>query len=169
MSPAEVSVTVRLRLAAELRADLAALARRAASVAYLATPKGKESGDAERTRTLALAFELERYYTAVEATLVRVLRSLDGDVPDGDRWHSELLRAASVPIAGLRPALVAPEAAAELRELLGFRHVARHGYDVEPELPRLTVLAARVARADGAVAGSLGRVAEELEQGAAGA
>jgi hypothetical protein len=163
MSPAEVSAAVRLRLAAELRADLGALRRRAASVADLATPKATESADAERTRTLALAFELERYYTAVEATLVRVMRALDGDAPGGDRWHTELLRAASVPIKGLRPAMVAPEIVADLRDLLGFRHLARHGYDVEPELPRLAVLAARVARVEGSLSASLAQVAAELE------
>jgi hypothetical protein len=87
-------------------------------------------------RALALAFEIERWYSAAEATLARIVRTIDGDVPAGPTWHAELLRAASVAIDDLRPAIVSKDAATELRELLKFRHFARHGYDREPEPSR---------------------------------
>jgi predicted nucleotidyltransferase len=38
--------------------------------------------------------------------LTRVLRTIDGDVPAGDESHQELLRAASVPVEGLRAAII---------------------------------------------------------------
>lgn len=96
-------------------------------------------------RALALAFQLERFYTAVESLLTRILRTLDGDVPEGADSHRELLRAAGVPVTGLRPALFPAEILDALRELLSFRHYARHGYDSVPKLVRVEELAATAA------------------------
>lgn len=167
MSPAEIAQAVRARLAAELADDLAALDRLAASVNKLRAPTASE--DAEWMRARALAFEVERYYTAVEATLVRILRTLDGDVPGGDRWHQEVLRASSVAVAGLRPALLERASADELRELLKFRHLARHGYDTEPVLERMMEHAARVVRAHEGLGRSLRALDAWLgEEGPAG-
>lgn len=143
MSPGEVAHAIRLRLAEELTGERAALSRLAASIQELdQTPAGtvRES----HTLALALAFQLGRFFTAIESVLARVLRTLDGDVPGGPDWHQELLRAAAVPIPELRPALIPREALPLLRELLGFRHFARHGYDVTPDPDRLHELA-RVA------------------------
>ena len=92
-------------------------------------------------RTLALAFQLERFYTAVESVLTRILRTIDGDVPGGPDSHVDLLLAASVEIEGLRPAVLPAEAMVPMRELLGFRHYARHGYDVAPQRERIDELA----------------------------
>jgi hypothetical protein len=145
MSPAEVAAAVRRRLAAELADDRGVLGRLATRIADLTrTPAPDEA--TETMRALALAFEIERWYSAAEATLERVVRTIDGDVPTGPTWHAELLRAASVAIDDLRPAVVSKHAATELRELLKFRHFARHGYDREPEPSRMAEQAARVER-----------------------
>jgi hypothetical protein len=145
MSPADVADAVRKRLAAELADDRGVLERLASRVADLTrTPAPDEP--TETMRALALAFEIERWYSAAEATLERVVRTIDGDVPAGPTWHAELLRAASVAIEDLRPAIVSKDAATELRELLKFRHFARHGYDREPEPSRMAEQAARVER-----------------------
>ena len=114
-------------------------------------------------RTLALAFEIERFYTAVEATLVRVLDGLDGEAPRGAHWHTELLRAASVPLPGLRPELISPGVAGSLRDLLGFRHFARHAYDAEPNPVRIDELAATIAPLVADLAVTLGAVAVAIE------
>ena len=138
MSPSEIAHTLRLRLAEELTGDRAALSRLVASIEQLAV---EHAGEDPTTRALALAFQLERFFTAVGALLTRALRTLDGDVPAGADWHQELLRASAVPVVGLRPALIPNEALPLLRELLGFRHFARHGYDTTPDPARLHVLA----------------------------
>lgn len=130
-----------MRLAAELRVDLEAIERRVVTLSSFASAEGHATEEVEHMRTLALAFELERFYTSMETTLTRALEALDGDVPRGPHWHAELLRAASVEIPGFRPALLAPEAATAMRTLLGFRHFARHAYDVEPEAKRVVELA----------------------------
>jgi hypothetical protein len=154
MSPAEVASAVRLRLAAELSDDRATLLTLADELARLHEPAA-DARD-EWMRAAALAFQIERYYTAVEALLTRVLRQIDGDVPAGPASHQEVLRAASVALEGGRPAIVSPEAAVELRELLKFHHLARHGYEARPELSRLCELATRAGCAHGLVEASLG-------------
>ena len=153
MSPVEVARTVRLRLAAELADDRAALAILAQAIVSLIAPAPDARG--EWMRSLALAFEVERYYTAVEALLARALRAIDGDAPASGAWHQELLRGASVGIDGGRPALLSRAAANDLRELLKFRHLARHGYEVEPELGRMVEHAERIGRAHADLEGSL--------------
>ncbi len=144
MSPGEIARAVRLRLAAELRDDRAAVDALAGEIARLTIPAADARDD--WMRALALAFQLERYYTAVEAMIGRALRQLDGDVPTGPASHLEILRGASVALDGGRPVIVSTESADDLRELLKFRHLARHGYEARPELPRLLELAAVVAR-----------------------
>jgi hypothetical protein len=92
---------VKLRLASELVDDLANLLDLAKSVALLLEPAADEQD--EWMRPLALAFQVERWYTAAEATLLRLLRALDGDVPAGPTWHPEVLRASAAAIEGVGP------------------------------------------------------------------
>lgn len=153
MSPAEIAKAVRVRLAAEIEGDRLALGRLTRSIAELRAKSG--AAELESMRALALAFQLERFYTAVESILTRTLRTLDGDVPGGPEWHQELLRAASVPIEGLRPAVIPQTAVAPLRELLGSRHYARHGYDVPPEVRRVDELADLAKEVHGVLDASL--------------
>jgi hypothetical protein len=164
VSPAEVARAIRLGVAAEMADERAALDGLADGIARLLVPAADPRDD--WMRALALAFQLERYYTATEVLVARVLRQIDGDVPTDPYSHLELLRAASVALDGGRPAVVSPEALGELRELLKFRHLARHGYEVEPDLVKLSELGGRVARSRPAstrwIAGS---VAEALARG----
>jgi hypothetical protein len=163
MSPLEVAEAVRLRLAAELHGDRTALGRLASSIADLRSAAGR--GHDETMRALALAFQIERFYTAVEAVTTRILRTLDGDVPSGPEWHRDLLRAASVAIEGLRPAVLPAEALPFLRDLLGFRHFARHGYDVVPDPGRIDALADTAAAAYAMLHPSLVAFEESLRGG----
>ena len=142
MSPAEVAETVRVKLAAQIDEDLDALKHLSGNITRLT--ERSDDPDREWLRVRALSFELERWYTAMESTIDRALRQLDGEAPEGRSWHDELLRAAAVALAGLRPALISHEAAEALREVMRFRHFARHGYDREPDGDRVDELA-RVA------------------------
>jgi hypothetical protein len=153
LSPDDVARTVRLRLAAEMADDRAALETLADGIARLLAPAADPKDD--WMRALALSFQLERHYTAIEALITRALRQVDGDVPSGLSSHLEILRAASVALDGGRPAILSPEALVELRELLKFRHLARHGYEVEPDLVKLSELGARVAGLRAPLAASL--------------
>jgi hypothetical protein len=163
MAPLDVARALRVRLAAELRLDLASVERRALAVSKLAASPLQEEEAIAHMRSLALAFELERFYTAVETALERAIQGLDGAVPRGAHWHAELLHSASVAVPGFRPALLTAESAAALRELLGFRHFARHSYDAEPDSKRLVELAAQVAIVASAWRVSMPALFAELE------
>jgi len=162
VSPLEVARATLLRLSAELEGDRASLSRLASSIRDLLAA----SPDAGAMRALALAFQLERFYTAVEGLLARTLRTLDGDVPAGRDWHLDLLRAASVPIEGLRAAVLPSDVLPDLRELLGFRHYARHGYDTPPVTERVVDLAAVALRAHASLDPALAAFAASLREDA---
>ncbi len=153
MSPSEIARTIKLRLASELTDDRATLDGLARTVTALLLPAA-DARD-EWMRMLALAFEVERWYTAVEAILTRALRTLDGDVPTGSTWHQDLLRAAAAEIEGGRPALLSREAFAEMAELLKFRHLARHGYEMTPEPERMLDHGQRLQRAHASIRATL--------------
>jgi hypothetical protein len=148
LSPHEVAEVVRARLASQLEEDLRTLERLAAAIDRLLT-RGSDAQQ-EWLRVRALSFEIERWYTAIESAIERVLRGLDGSTPEGRSWHEELLRAAALAIDGYRPAIISVQAVEALHEVMRFRHFARHGYDREPDVDRVdelgrTALAAHTA------------------------
>jgi len=98
LTPPDVVRTVKLRLASELADDRASLEDLARSTASLLDPAA-DARD-EWMRPLALAFLIERWYTAAEATFSRALRTLDGDVPAGGTWHQEPAQASVPSIEG---------------------------------------------------------------------
>ena len=112
----------------------------------------------------ALAFEVERYYTGLEALLVRLLGEFDGEVPEGPRRHQQILHAAVLAPEPCRPALVPPEIEGDLRELMGFRHLARHAYEVEPDPERMLLHASRLQRVQAGIEGSLRPLAARLRR-----
>lgn len=153
MSPSEIATAVRWRLASDIETELASQARVAERIAALRARLALEPGD--WIVPSAMAFEIERWYTAVESLFVRILRTLEGDAPAGPAHHRELLRVASLAVEPLRPALLPPSVESDFRELLGFRHLARHAYDVEPEPVRMIEHGDRIARVQAALAGSM--------------
>ena len=153
MSPTEIATAVRWRLASDIETELASQARVATRIAALRSRLASEPDD--WIVASAMAFEIERWYTAVESLFRRILQTLEGDVPTGPTLHRELVRVASLAVEPLRPALLPPAAESDFRELLGFRHVARHAYDVEPEPARMLEHGDRVARVHTTLAASM--------------
>jgi hypothetical protein len=163
MSPSELAEVTRLRLAAQLEEDLGSLQRLASAIERLLLCTDDQQREWLRVR--ALSFELERWYTAVESTIERALRTLDGSVPEGRNWHEELLRDAGIAITGFRPALLSEDTVAALREVMRFRHFARHGYDREPEVERVDELGRVALAAHAACMTSLGELRTWLIRG----
>lgn len=156
VSPNEIAEVIRARLAAQLSEDLKAVERLASAISQLLVRT--DDNPREWLRVRALSFEIERWYTAIESTLERALRSLDGTAPEGRSWHDDLLRNAGLAIDGYRPALVSQEAVERLREVMRFRHYVRHGYDREPNADRVNELGRVALAAHVACAASLGEL-----------
>jgi len=122
------------------RADLLTLARAIRGDWDAARVQaGRALAFAERldddTGQTVVAASLHHFYGAIESLAERTVRAFGQTVSRGERWHQELLEAASWDIEGVRPALFAPSTVADLRVLLRFRHFFRHAYAVawDPE------------------------------------
>ena len=74
---------------------------------------------------------LHDFYTCCERVFKRIVSEINGAFYQGDAWHKELLYRMTIPVEGVRPALISQELAAELDEYLSFRHVFRNIYGFE--------------------------------------
>jgi len=134
---ADVSATLLRRLVRDLEADVAALDRRARELGAL--PDGPREG-----REAKAALALHHWYTALESAVERLLRHLDGALPEGGDWHRALMEEALRPLPGVRPALLRGALRDDLDDLRRFRHFIRHAYAVDLRWDRLVVLIAQV-------------------------
>jgi hypothetical protein len=85
--------------------------------------------DSEPTfeRLAALSLVLISFYTGLERIFERVARRIDHSLPQGERWHTDLLLQVARP-TDARSALISEETRLLLREYLAFRHHSRHAY-----------------------------------------
>jgi hypothetical protein len=86
------------------------------------------------------AHHLCRLYNAVEQMGLRVAKAFENHIDDEQGWHTALLGRISIPIAGVRPALIPKELKNPLEELKGFRHVFVHAYELELDPEKLALL-----------------------------
>ena len=91
-----------LRASAQLRDQIARLQREVNDVEALALP----GATPDRTALWAIAAHLQAFYSGCEACLQRALEPLDGVPPHGGDSHVRLLRAASLAIPTVRPAVL---------------------------------------------------------------
>lgn len=143
MSPDARSASTTLELLRqEFGIDLEAMARHAAELDKLLATW--EQVKVQRPLLIVAAVELHAWYTAFEAAIERVARTLDRSVPAGAESHFALLRQASLALPEVRPALIPRGVFAELHELLKFRHFFRHAYRVELDPARVEQQARRL-------------------------
>jgi hypothetical protein len=87
----------------------------------------------------ALAAFLHSFYNGVENLFKRIAVHLDGGPPQGEFWHSELLKAMKGPGAR-RPAVIDEVTYERLRQYMDFRHMFRHAYSHELRWSRMAPL-----------------------------
>lgn len=106
----------------------------------------KVGPDSEPTfeRLAALSQVLISFYTGLERIFERVARRIDHSLPQGERWHTDLLHQVARP-TDERAALISEETRLSLREYLAFRHHTRHAYAHHLEWPRMKGLVLRVS------------------------
>lgn len=170
MSPEERASIAQLeRLRRELDEDRRALDRHGAEASALAA----EWTEPQSQRTVVLAgATVHFYFTALESIVERVARTLDHELPTGERWHTELLSQSTVELPGIRPAVLPRALLPDLVTLLGFRHFYRHGYAavfdqerVRRELARVVSLHPEIVHALTALDAFLAATVEELLRG----
>jgi hypothetical protein len=114
-------------LKAQLTVERRALRQIVAEIGSLVTSIGARAPN--RIELMAAAGYLHNLYNAIENCLVRVAQGIDESLPTGADWHRVLADQLSVPIEGLRPALIDDRnLATRLAECRRFRHAFRHMY-----------------------------------------
>ena len=78
-----------------------------------------------------IAKNLVDCYKGMENIFTRIALDVDLRMPDGSRWHKELLTQMAAPQAEQRPSVISQETFEILEELLAFRHVFNNIYGKE--------------------------------------
>lgn len=151
------SVAVLTRLRQEVSEDREAMAARLEELDEAASRLDEDPWASHA------AVAVHGWYTALEAALERVARSLDGDVPQGDRWHRDLLSQATVDVPGVRPPVLPRALLPELLELLAFRHFFRHAYGIAFDPEKLRAALERVRRVTPPVESALDSLDDHLD------
>lgn len=137
------TIAVIARLRGELAEDRVQLARAIADADEARTRLAQTPDDHAVLALAAVA--LHGWYTGLETLSERIARQLDGNVPEGQRWHRELLTQMTVAIPGLRPAVLPTTVVTGLADLLAFRHFFRHAYGIVLDRPRIEARLATLA------------------------
>ena len=74
-----------------------------------------------RLEVRGVASVLHDFYSGVERIFERIALELDGELPRGADWHSQLLNRMEEEVEGVRPRVLTPDLAERLRPFLRFR------------------------------------------------
>ena len=100
-----------------------------------------DPADTEKNPNIyAVALSLQHYYTSLETSFKRIAKELDGDLPNDEQWHLELLEQMVIGIKGVRPALIDNEEKKKLDKLRRFKYDVRHGYEYELDWQQIKLL-----------------------------
>ncbi|MBM3882163.1 MAG: hypothetical protein FJ387_20990 [Verrucomicrobia bacterium] len=92
-------------------------------------------------RALAFAaLQLHNLYNALENSFSQISRTFENHITDPAHWHQELLGKVFLDIPPVRPAVLPAPLKPLLKDLCGFRHFLRHGYDYELDAGRVNPL-----------------------------
>lgn len=125
------------RLAAEIEHELA-------SLDLIRDQNAAAPRDDEIFALRARGSILHDFYNGIERVFVRIAEELNGGVPQGDRWHRQLVTDMSLEIPGVRPAVIDAALVDALGEFLRFRHVFRNAYGFVLEGKRMRPLEERL-------------------------
>ena len=78
---------------------------------------------------------LHDFYTGCERIFLRIAKDIEGDVPQDEHWHIDLLKRMAAERGDVRPEVISEDLARTLRPYLGFRHVFRniYGHELRPD------------------------------------
>ena len=93
----------------------------------------------------AVALSLQSFYTGIENIFRRIATYIDGALPTGEKWHTNLLERMSILLPEIRPAVISNDTKQELKEFLSFRHAIRSVYIFEINGNRVIELASTAA------------------------
>lgn len=96
--------------------------------------------------TRAAGSILHDFYCGVEKIFERIAIHIDGKLPRGEDWHTELLLQMAYPFKEIREAVISQDFMGKLKEYLRFRHLFRNIYGFELKWERFKDLALSLNR-----------------------
>jgi len=87
----------------------------------------------------SLGYKLHNLYCAFEDLFKIVARYFENQILDMTKYHKEMLKRMSLPVVGVRPALISEQSYRELDELRAFRHFFRHAYSYEISYEKIKI------------------------------
>jgi hypothetical protein len=112
----------------------------------------------------ATALNLHSFYSGLERLFELVARHLDGNLPDSETWHRDLLRQMARDIPDARPAVIDSESALALDEFRRFRHIVRNIYTMNLRPERMAGLISALPALWARLHSELSAFADFLEQ-----
>jgi len=112
----------------------------------------------------SLGYSLHNIFNALENCFEQISLSFENHVRDRNRWHRELLEKMFLDITPLRPAVLPEQLRSLLGDLLGFRHLFRHAYELKIDQAKTVALWNRWSVENASVKQSLTLFGNELEQ-----
>ena len=112
----------------------------------------------------SLGYSLHNIYNALENCFEQISLSFESHVRDRARWHRELLETMFLDIEPLRPAVLPEQVRSLLTDLLGFRHLFRHAYELKLDQAKTIALWNRWSLENTHLKQSLAFFTNELEQ-----
>jgi hypothetical protein len=95
--------------------------------------RAESGGRDEEVYLYAMGFNLQAFYSRLERLFIRIARYIDGQVPEGDSWQTELLAQMTAERAVFRPAVVSESVGDRLNDYRSFRDAALYELAVNPE------------------------------------
>lgn len=153
-----IDANAALTLAAFIRSGLSAIDRIEAHVSQL------DLENLSLAELDSLGYSLHNIYNALENSFEQISLSFENHVRDRTRWHRELLEKMFLDIKPLRPAVLPDQLRSILADLLGFRHLFRHAYELKLNQAKTVALWNRWSVENASVKQALTLFADELER-----
>ncbi len=137
----EMPIELTEALRREIAPELARLERLVQSLERLMR---RWTGEPDEFALRSLGSILHDFYTGIERIFERIAVRIDGDLPAGPRWRTDLLWRMMSPWGESRPAVIDPALGSRLSDYLRFPRLFRHSYGFELEWERCQPLADRM-------------------------
>ena len=111
----------------------------------------------------SVAYNLQGFYSGLERTFSVITKHLDGNLPQGDSWHLQLLEQMTTAKPPYRPAVISQSVGEALNDYRGFPHVARNVYYHRLDPKRIGELVKRIPKLYSQVKAELSAFAAFLE------
>ncbi|KAF0108583.1 MAG: hypothetical protein FD146_469 [Anaerolineaceae bacterium] len=113
----------------------------------------------------SVALNLHGFYSGLERIFTLIASNIDGDLPQGENWHTLLLEQMTKEVPRVRPAVLSSKVARRLNEYRGFRHVVRNVYTYRFDPARVEKLAVSAPNLLAALKDELTAFAAFLDEG----